>query len=117
MNTLSTIAADAVGSSSLVLAQIESPNDALSSPIGSVITGLLLVIGVIVVVAGVLSAFKHIASGKIGKAATTLIAAGAIAAFMFFPELLISLVSIVQNIIEAIFGTADQITENNGGNG
>jgi hypothetical protein len=80
--------------------------------LGRVITGLLAAFGVIAVIFGLAKTFGNFASGKQSQAFKTLAATVVIAAFMFRPSLIVSLIEFMSNIFDALFGSAEQIRNN-----
>jgi hypothetical protein len=89
----------------------------LGTTAGGVLRGVLAAIGVVIVIAAIVKAVGAFATGKIGGAVKTIIFSTVLAAFMFQPELLVSLVEVISNAVKALLGSSGEIINGGSNNG
>lgn len=82
-----------------------------SSSIGAVLGAFLGVLGVIVVLIAIVKCIGHVTSGKPGAAVKLAIGALVVAAFLFNPEMLQSLVEIFGNIVSKVIESIGSISD------
>lgn len=84
------------------------------SDIGEALKAILVGVGILVVIVAALKAIKDVTAGKPGAAAKTVIAAAVLAAFMFQPTLVESLINTAGDVVNAIFNSLTSIIDNKG---
>jgi hydrogenase-4 membrane subunit HyfE len=101
-------------SSNLIIAASKGATDFLEkTAIGSVITALLAAVGVIVVILAVVRAVGKISQGKVPDAVKGIVGAGLLAVFLFQPTLVVSLVDMMANLVQAVIGSGDKLITDN----
>jgi hypothetical protein len=103
MNTTSILAAD--------------PNAWFSTPIGTIVQALLAGVGLIVVLLAAVRAFGKIAQGQVPAAVKGIVGAAVVAVFLFRPQLAVSLVNTLGNIVSSLISSTDSVVNNSGGAG
>lgn len=81
------------------------PNAFWGTAIGGSLKALLVAAGIIVVIVTAVKAFKDITGGKPGNAAKTILGAAIIAAFLFRPELISTLITAAGVVVEKVISS------------
>lgn len=106
MNTLTTI---------LAVGADPARPDFWATGIGKLIGGFLFVIGILVVLGAIVKGFGAVSKGKIGEAVKIGLGAAVLAAFLFQPSLIESLVDALGDIIKIVIDGGTEITDDTQG--
>ncbi len=100
--------------SALVLAI--DPKNWTESPIGKWISGLLAVMGGIIVVIAIIKAIAAFISGKLPQGLKIIAGAAILATFMFKPALITDVVVFLSDIVKTVLNTGSDINQQTGAN-
>lgn len=81
-----------------------------NSSIGTAIKAILVGVGIIVVILAALKAIKDVTGGKPGNAAKTVLAAGVLAAILFNPSLISSVITLTGDLFGKVVDSISSIT-------
>lgn len=85
-------------------------------PLGAITKTILVVVGFVIVIVAGFKVVKDILGGKLSKAATTIVGAVILAAFMFFPEQTITrLIELGGSIVNLLLDQGSAITDGGAG--
>lgn len=80
-----------------------------NTPVGAIVKGVLVAIGVIVLLITAVSVAKNLQKSKAGDAVKVGLGGVVGAVFLFFPEMIIGLVNIVGGLLAKVFESISQI--------
>lgn len=83
--------------------------------VGSLISGFLFVLGILVVLGAIIKGFGHIAKGDVGKAVKLALGAAVLAAFLFQPSLIETLIDTFGKMITIVIEGIGDISDQSGG--